>query len=64
MCRARKAEKMSDQKKSTEEELDDVSGGFGTHPIPIDPIRPPHPPTHPGGPELPITRPSNPVGPE
>lgn len=55
---------MSDQKKSTEEELDDVSGGFGTHPIPIDPIRPPHPPTHPGGPELPITRPSNPVGPE
>ncbi|HLY01902.1 MAG TPA: hypothetical protein VKR56_05325 [Candidatus Cybelea sp.] len=52
---------MSDQKK--DEELDNVSGGFGTTPIPIDPIRPPAPPTHPGrGPELPITRPSNPVG--
>jgi hypothetical protein len=52
---------MSDQKK--DEELDDVSGGFGTTPIPIDPIRPPGQ-THPHGPELPITRPSNPVGPE
>ncbi|MGA2760644.1 MAG: hypothetical protein ABSF08_10040 [Candidatus Cybelea sp.] len=51
---------MSDQKK--DEELDDVSGGK-SHPIPIDPIRP-MPPTHPGGgAELPITRPSNPVGP-
>jgi hypothetical protein len=54
---------MSDQKK--DEELDDVSGGARTNPqpIPIDPIRP-MPPTHPGGgAELPITRPTNPVGP-
>jgi hypothetical protein len=52
---------MSDQKK--DEDLDNVSGGVGTHPIPIDPIRPPAPPTHPGrAPENPITRPSNPAG--
>jgi hypothetical protein len=56
---------MSDEKKPIQdEELDKVSGGVGTHPIPIDPIRPGQPPTHPGGP---ITDPiggkkSNPVG--
>jgi hypothetical protein len=58
---ARERLKMSDQKK--DEELDNVSGGVGTHPIPIDPIRPPAPPTHPGRePQDPITRPNNPVG--
>ena len=32
---------MSDEKKPVQdEELDKVSGGVGTHPIPIDPIRP------------------------
>jgi hypothetical protein len=53
---------MSDQKK--DEELDQVSGGHESHPIPIDPIQG-EPPTHPGpglGPRDPISRPSNPVG--
>lgn len=56
---------MSDEKKPIQdEELDKVSGGVGTHPIPIDPIRPGAPPTHPGGPVTdPIGgRKSNPVG--
>jgi hypothetical protein len=53
---------MSDDQKK-DEELDQVSGGVESHPIPIDPIRPPAPPTHPGGgAENPIRRPSNPVG--
>ncbi|MFY9719512.1 MAG: hypothetical protein WAK16_07690 [Candidatus Cybelea sp.] len=48
---------MSDEKKQVQdEELDKVSGGFGTHPIPIDPIRPGQPPTHPGQPR------NNPIG--
>jgi hypothetical protein len=48
---------MSDEKKQVQdEELDKVSGGIGTHPIPIDPIRPGQPPTHPGQPE------PNPIG--
>ncbi len=39
---------MSDEKKQVQdEELDKVSGGVGTHPIRIDPIRPGEPPTHP-----------------
>jgi hypothetical protein len=59
---ARERLKMSDQKK--DEELDQVSGGHESHPIPIDPIQG-EPPTHPGpglGPRDPISRPSNPVG--
>lgn len=56
---------MTDDKKPIQdEELDKVSGGAGTHPIPIDPIRPGQPPTHPGQP-LPDPiggRKSNPVG--
>jgi len=55
--------KMSDDKKFQDEELDKVSGGVGTHPIPIDPIRPGGPPTHPIDPKDPIGHPkSNPVG--
>jgi hypothetical protein len=43
---------MSDEKKQVQdEELDKVSGGIGTHPIPIDPIRPGQPPTRPGQPQ-------------
>jgi hypothetical protein len=54
---------MSDDKKFQDEELDKVSGGVGTHPIPIDPIRPGGPPTHPIDPKAPIGHPkSNPVG--
>ncbi|HEY2474950.1 MAG TPA: hypothetical protein VGI19_09120 [Candidatus Cybelea sp.] len=54
---------MSDDKKPIQdEELDKVSGGRGTHPVPIDPIRP-APPTHPGGGDIPIGgKRSNPVG--
>jgi hypothetical protein len=49
---------MSDDKKPVQdEELDKVSGGAGTHPIPIDPIRPGGPPTHP----VP-GMPTNPIG--
>jgi hypothetical protein len=40
---------MSDDTKRQDEELDNVSGGALTHPMPRDPIRPPGPPTHPGG---------------
>ncbi|HLY01881.1 MAG TPA: hypothetical protein VKR56_05220 [Candidatus Cybelea sp.] len=53
---------MSDDKQMRDDELDSISGGVSSHPLPRDPIRPPAPPTHPGGPELPIHRPSNPVG--
>ena len=57
---------MSDDiKKNEDEELDYVSGGVTTHPLPHDPIRPPGPPTHPGRvatPPIEIDRPSNPVG--
>jgi hypothetical protein len=55
---------MSDQNKPIQdEELDKVSGGIGTHPVPIDPIRPGGPPTHPIDPKDPIGHPkSNPVG--
>jgi hypothetical protein len=53
---------MSDQKK-TDEELDSISGGMGTHPIPIDPVEPKGPPTHPINPIDPIGgKKSNPVG--
>ncbi|HEV3091524.1 MAG TPA: hypothetical protein VGX91_08810 [Candidatus Cybelea sp.] len=56
---------MSDVNKQTEDaELDNVSGGQLSHPMPHDPIRP-NPPTHPGGPVLdPIEpeRPTNPAG--
>ena len=46
---------MSDEKKPVQdEELDNVSGGQSSHPIPIDPIRPGGPPTHPGRPTDPI----------
>jgi hypothetical protein len=54
--------KMSDEKKFQDEELDKVSGGMGTHPIPIDPIRPGGPPTHPIIPGAPIKGKTNPVG--
>ncbi|HLY01882.1 MAG TPA: hypothetical protein VKR56_05225 [Candidatus Cybelea sp.] len=55
---------MSDQNKPIQdEELDKVSGGIGTHPVPIDPIRPGGPPTHPINPIDPIGgKKSNPVG--
>jgi bacteriocin-like protein len=53
---------MSDDKQMRDDELDQISGGVGTHPMPFDPIRPGAPPTHPGGAEAPIRRPSNPVG--
>lgn len=59
---------MSDdiKRQNEDEELDNVSGGVTTHPLPHDPIRPPGPPTHPGGgvatPPIKIDRPSNPVG--
>lgn len=46
---------MSDEKKPVQdEELDNVSGGVMSHPLPIDPIRPGQPPTHPGLPTDPI----------
>jgi bacteriocin-like protein len=55
---------MSDDFKEIEEsELDKISGGMLTHPMPRDPIRPGAPPTHPSGPvKDPIGRKSNPVG--
>ncbi|MGC9990766.1 MAG: hypothetical protein ABSD52_00035 [Candidatus Cybelea sp.] len=53
---------MSDDKQMRDDELDQISGGVGTHPMPFDPIRPGTPPTHPGGAQAPIRRPSNPVG--
>jgi hypothetical protein len=50
---------MSDQKK--DEELDQVSGGATTHPLPVNP--PIGPPTHPVAPVDPIGgKKSNPVG--
>jgi bacteriocin-like protein len=51
-----------DQKQMQDEELDKISGGVFSHPVPRDPIKPGTPPTHPGGPELPVRHPSNPVG--
>jgi bacteriocin-like protein len=51
-----------DQREMHDDELDQISGGVYSHPIPRDPIRPAEPPTHPGGAQLPINRPSNPVG--
>ena len=52
---------MSDDKKPIQdEELDKVSGGVGTHPIPIDPIRPGEPPTHPGKGNIPPGGPTHP----
>jgi len=54
---------MSDQNKPIQdEELDKVSGGIGTHPVPIDPIRPGGPPTRPSIPGAPIMGKTNPVG--
>jgi hypothetical protein len=55
---------MSDEKKQVQdEELDKVSGGVGTHPIPIDPIRPGQPPSHPSPGQNPIGgKRTNPVG--
>jgi len=54
---------MSDDKQMQDAELDQISGGVSSHPIQFDPIRPGTPPTHPGGgAEMPIRRPSNPVG--
>jgi bacteriocin-like protein len=54
---------MSDDKQMQDDELDQISGGVGTHPMPFDPIRPGTPPTHPGGgAQNPIRIPSNPVG--
>jgi len=54
---------MSDDKKEIhDDELDQISAGVSSHPMPVDPIRPGAPPTHPGGAEMPIRRPSNPVG--
>jgi hypothetical protein len=44
---------MSDDKNLIQdEELDEISAGVTTHPFPRDPIRPPAPPTHPGGPVI------------
>jgi hypothetical protein len=55
--------KMSDDKQMQDAELDQISGGVSSHPMPFDPIRPGTPPSHPsGGAEMPIRRPSNPVG--
>jgi hypothetical protein len=54
--------KMSDEKKFQDEELDKVSGGVSSHPIPIDPIKPGGPPTHPIMPGDPIKGKTNPVG--
>jgi len=52
-----------DQKEMRDDELDQVSAGVSSHPTRFDPIRPGTPPTHPGGgAELPIQKPSNPVG--
>ena len=46
---------MSDDFKNiNEEELDKISGGVTTHPMPHDPIKPGNPPTHPGLPTDPI----------
>jgi hypothetical protein len=51
---------MSDQKK--DEELDQVSGGRATNPLPIDPLKPVEPPTHPIMPGDPIKSKTNPTG--
>ncbi|MFY9719513.1 MAG: hypothetical protein WAK16_07695 [Candidatus Cybelea sp.] len=55
---------MSDEMKEIEQsELDKISGGVSTHPMPRDPIRPGQPPTHPGAPiKDPILHKTNPVG--
>jgi hypothetical protein len=57
---ARERLKMSDQKK--DDELDQVSGGRASTPLPIDPIKPIAPPSHPIMPGNPIKDKSNPVG--
>jgi bacteriocin-like protein len=51
---------MSDDKQMRDDELDQISGGVGTHPMPFDPIRPGAPPTHPGGAEARHCRPTLP----
>jgi bacteriocin-like protein len=55
---------MSDEFKEIEEsELDKISGGMSTHPMPRDPIRPGKPPTHPAPGQNPIGgKRTNPVG--
>jgi bacteriocin-like protein len=53
---------MSDDKQMRDDELDQISGGVSSHPLPRDPVRPQMPPTHPSGPADPIRHPSNPTG--